>query len=103
MVMAWMIEKSLRCPDCNTYYEEWDTTGSGHLHAYFPKSTYCMGCKAKQDAYDAVRSNDDKGSITNGLQMLLNRNEEATPIRSPVTGKPIYQYQKAPTSPTSNI
>jgi len=90
MVMAWQIEKSLRCPDCNIYYEEFDPQRGGHVHAYYPKAQTCLGCKAKQDSYDAIRENNkDSSSVTNGLYMILERNESAPNIRSPLTKKPI--------------
>jgi len=90
MVMAWTIEKSLRCPDCNTYYEVWDEDKGGHRHAYFPKVQYCMGCKAKEDAYSAIRENHkDNDSATHGIQMNLTLNEAAPGLRSPLNHKPI--------------
>ena len=90
MVLAWKIEKALQCPDCGTYYEEWDPKQGGHVHAYFPRERFCLGCKAKQDKYSAIRENaGDRSDITNGLQMTLVRNENLPNIKSPVNNKPI--------------
>ena len=90
MVLAWQVESSLRCPDCNIYYEEFDPQRGGHIHAYFPRAQTCMGCKVKQDKYDAVTENSKKSpGATNGLQMILVKNDEAPNIRSPLTKKPI--------------
>ncbi len=89
MVLAWLTEKALRCPDCGTYYEEWDPKRGGHHHAYFPKVRTCMGCKAKEDMYSAVRENNDSPTATHGLQMDLVRNENAPPLLSPMNNKPI--------------
>lgn len=90
MVMAWKVERALRCYDCNTYYEEFDPKRGGHVHAYYPKARYCMGCKAKQDKYDSVRE-DDKHGAMNGLQIDLEKNESIPNIRSPLTKRPIIQ------------
>jgi len=89
MVMAWSIEQALICPDCGTYYEEWDPTKGGHIHAYWPKPIRCLGCKAKSDSYSAVRENDKSNSATHGIQMTLIKNPQAPSIRSPLNGKPI--------------
>ncbi len=90
MVTSWLIEKALRCPDCGTYYEEWDEKKGGHRQAYYAKLQFCMGCKAKEDAYGAVRENNrDNDRATHGLQMDLERNEDAPGLRSVSTGKPI--------------
>jgi hypothetical protein len=90
MVMVHHIEKAERCPDCGTYYEEWDPLRGGHVHAYFPKPSYCLGCKSKQDSYDATRENaSNEQGATNGLQMQLVKNDQAPYIRSPLTKMPI--------------
>jgi len=91
MVLAWQMETAERCPDCGTYYEEWDPKTGGHVHAYYARSLYCLGCKAKADLHAAVQENQGKGekSVTNGLQVRLERNENAPRLRSPQTGKPI--------------
>lgn len=92
MVVAWKIERALRCPDCNTYYEEYAPELGGHVHAYFPKATYCLGCKAKQDKYDAVRENSkDDNSATSGLQIQLEKNPASPNLHSPLTKRPIIQ------------
>lgn len=87
MLLAWAIEKAERCPDCGTYYEEWDPEKGGHVHAYFPQHLICLGCKAKEDAYVMQKEN---SGVTEGLQMSLIRNPDAQPIRSPLTHKPIH-------------
>ncbi len=93
MIIAWLTEKALRCPDCGTYYEEWDEKKGGNRHAYHAKIQFCMGCKAKEDQYSAVREN-NKGNdrATHGLQMDLERNENVPGLRSVTTGKPIYMH-----------
>ena len=78
------------CPDCGVYYEEWDVKKGGHIHAYYPKANYCMGCKSKQDKYDAIRENESgKTSAMNGIQMDLEKNPAAGNLVSPMTNKPI--------------
>ena len=96
MVLAWLTEKSLRCPDCGTYYEEWDAAKGGHHHAYFPKAEFCMGCKAKEDQYEAMRINNDESGSGNlhGLQMNLTPNQAVPGLRSPMNGKPIKLIQQ---------
>lgn len=90
MVLASLFEKALRCPDCNTYYEEWDPKQGGHIHAYYPKTNVCLGCKAKQSAYSALTDDaKDHPERTFGVQVRLERNPEAPGIKSPQTQRPI--------------
>jgi len=86
MVTAWSIEQAAKCPDCGIYYDEFDPLKGGHIHAYYPKAKTCMGCKAKQDLYEAHRENDKS---VNGLQVYLEKNPSTPNLRSPLNGKPI--------------
>jgi hypothetical protein len=90
MLLAWTLERASRCPECNTYYEEWDPKSGGHIHSYFPKSRTCLGCKAIQGAYAANSENaQNEGRKNHGFQVVLEKNEDTPNIRSPVTNKPI--------------
>lgn len=39
-----MQERLLRCPDCGTRLEEWDTEQGGSPHAYIAQEFMCPGC-----------------------------------------------------------
>jgi hypothetical protein len=80
----------MMCPQCHTYYDEWDPTKGGDVHAYYPQNHTCLGCKARDDAYAAARVDArerDSDTATHGLQVRLVRNETASKPPLPLAGK----------------
>lgn len=70
-----MIEQGLKCPECGTRHDEWDPKLGGDIHAYYPESFLDLGCKVREDAYDAIRENaksaDGKMGNINGMKVRL--------------------------------
>lgn len=90
--MTWEIERRLRCSTCNTYHDEWSPKDGGDIHAYYPHTHVCLGCKAVEDAYSAVRTSmKESGSDTamHGLQVRLEPNREASKPPLPLSGRKV--------------
>jgi hypothetical protein len=57
--LAWVQERSLRCPSCGTAAWEWNPKEGGSKTAYVPDKYTCEGCNRKEHARD---SDDPKGT-----------------------------------------
>lgn len=53
--LAWLADKSERCPGCGTAPWEWDPERGGSKTAYVPEKQTCEGCNRKEHA----RENED--------------------------------------------
>lgn len=42
-----------RCSQCGTREEEWNPKQGGDIHAYYPRTTLCLGCKAIEGMHHA--------------------------------------------------
>lgn len=47
-MLAFRVEKGLRCQMCGTADWEWDPKQGGNRFAYEPTMQTCMGCQAKE-------------------------------------------------------
>ena len=90
--LAWELEQRIICPQCGTYYHEWDPKAGGDIHAYWAVQHVCMGCKAKEDlraseAGNARESGEKDNFSMHGLQVRLQRNPEASVPPLPMSSR----------------
>lgn len=77
LALAWLIDKSSRCPKCGTYSDDWidDEGRASEPPPYYVETHRCYGCVAIDDALEEVEP-DQRMSIT--TKFVRHQSGEAT-------------------------